>query len=427
MPSNEKSEFLEKQMEQTTPELKVGNSEPTQSEIPKLENAVTSVESNSSIAEKVETAPVEQIRPQKALPKAADGSIAKWFSSQNKGFLLAAAALGLVATQGIAIEQFRQTTLTEVAFAYGADKPGFVGAVHDLTYFYYWHRKPDVARLVTERAVAHLTAVKQDRGYKEAYLLAGLAAYELNADNTKKGNEVTDQVITALENKRDEIPALLPFELTYLGRALEDKNDYARAQKIFEKASELFPENRQKDALDALFHVGYDYNHLGEFSKAQKILQKVVGSKDLNYRDRPKALRALGVAYEGLKEYKLAELNLQKSIDGAYSIFRNARSSVAFSQIALGRVKNATGDKVKGEQLIKAGFDTFESMRDDHHYDYNDAKLNLANIYRDNGKFAEARGLYNDLLKEIADHDYAGPQRELVVSASDLLRKQSGK
>ncbi|MBC7997089.1 MAG: tetratricopeptide repeat protein, partial [Leptolyngbya sp.] len=203
--------------------------------------------------------------------------------------------------------------------------------------------------------------------------------------------------------------------------------DYTRAQKIFEKASELFPANQQDDAMDALFHVGYDYNHLGEFSKAQPILQKVVDSKKLYYKDRPKTLRALGVAYEGLKNYSLAELYLNQSIDEAVKAWGAVNSNVAFSQGALGRVKIAQGNKVEGQKLAEYSYKFFAGRRKSNQYDYNDAKLNLANIYRDNGKFAEARGLYDALLKDIADDDYAGPASDFVVRASDLLRKQSGK
>ncbi|MBC7998264.1 MAG: hypothetical protein IAF58_09990, partial [Leptolyngbya sp.] len=207
MLSNEKPEFLEKQLEQTTPELKVCNSEPTQSEILKSENLVSPSAINSNIAEKAETPPFEKIEHSTSIQKTSNVSISKWFSSQNQVFLLTVTALCLAATQGVAFEQFRQTTLTEMAFAYGADKPGFVGAVHDLTYFDYWHQKPQNARLVTERAVAHLAAVKRDKGNEEAYLLAGLAAYELNSGSSEKGKETTDRILTALENRRGEIPA----------------------------------------------------------------------------------------------------------------------------------------------------------------------------------------------------------------------------
>lgn len=433
MPSNNKPDFIEKQLEEATPELKVGSPEQSQLES-YSEDALLAVQQEHAALRPVpgelfapESAANEDVVSNAVIQNRDNRGFGKWFSSKNSTFLLTVSALVLVASQGVSLEQARQQVLTGIAFARGADKPGFVGAVHDLTYDYYWHNRSRDARHVTQQALSALSVAKQDKGHREAYLLAGLAYNQLNRDQPEKGKDTVDRLLTALENPKDEMPEQLPFDLAHVGRSLEDGDDYGRARKIFEKAAALFPEYRGDESADAIFHVGYDYNHLGEFAKAKDILQKLIDGKKLVPYDLPKAQRALGVAYEGLQDYKLAEKHLNKSIDSAVRRWGPVNSSVAFSKTALGRVKNAQGNHAEGERLAEQGFEFFDDRRDDHQDEYSETKLNLANIYRDNGKYAEARKLYDEMISEIKEGDYTGPDSKLVISASDLMRKTTGK
>lgn len=440
MPANEKPEFIEKVLERATPELKVGpssNSLPSENDYAQALRPISQSErsSNGSVILTSDTKARAQSggegvsgTPEIHLPNDVPYKGGASFNPQDYIFALIVAALFCAAMQGIQVEQFRQRVLTEVAFFRGADQPHFAETVYDMSTSYFVHRNSAESRLIAERAIAHLAGIKQDKSQKEALLLASIARNQLNAGELEAGQKTTDRVIASLEGSKKGSPEVLPNALVALGLLLEERSEYERASKIFNQAALLFPAYPPRYPADALFHVGYDYNKLSKFTKGEEILRKLIDSGTLHDRDRIKALRALGISYEGLKQYQKAEEFLQQSVDEGVQEFRRPNSiNVAYSRTALGRVKNVLGQKELAEQLAESGYHVLAEYRNYHLYDYNDAKLNLANIYRDNGKYDQAQKLYSEMLNDIGNDEYNGPDSDSVKSASKLLLERSGK
>lgn len=352
MPANEKPEFIARELEQTTPELKVGSSEHFLA--PEIDNASQSeFYSETTSVKEILADPGSIINKHPAdegnlsnrnlsreISQQSDSSDSRAlsFNPQKYFFALVLAALFFASTQGVGIEQFRQRVLTETAFIRGAEQPNFADTVYDMAYSYNAHQNPTEASLIAARGIAHLAAAKQDKSHKEALLLAVIAKNQFKSKQFEAGEKTTERVLEALDGSSMNSPEVLPGVLFGLGNTLENQGDFENALKVFDHAALLFPSYPVHRSALALYHVGFDYNKLGQFSKGEEVLNELLESNTLRSSDRPRALRALGISYEGLKQYKRAEEVLIQSFEGlrSFSLANSARfilhSALIFNQ-----------------------------------------------------------------------------------------------
>lgn len=221
----------------------------------------------------------------------------------------------------------------------------------------------------------------------------------------------------------------LPFLLSNLGNQFENWDKYDMAIKLNEKALSYWPREWRNGRSSADYSLGWEHLMAGHAALAEEHLKN-----SLNWSMKKGVtsynawrLSILGRSQVEQKKFMDAEVNLARSIEMWDELKKSERvTDVQYARIYTdqGRIKAALGNNNEAMKLFekaqailkKHKKRTFDTMRN---------QLAMANLFRDNGQFPQARDLYSKIIKKLDDGD-VGPDRKTVMKDWDLLRRMSG-
>lgn len=224
-------------------------------------------------------------------------------------------------------------------------------------------------------------------------------------------------------------------------RALLDQSSVLMSLHQFAEARTVAQQAVAINAYDAsIYGILVDANvEMGQYTEAVDMADKMISIRpDLRsysrvsylreiYGDVPGAIEAMQYAvsagYPGFEQTEWARLNLGNlyrhygRLDSAEYQYRMAlemRPNYPFAVAALAGIATAKGDRAEAEQLLKKACALIPEIG---------FYVDLARLYREEGRQAETRQLTREILAMLADDERAGHQMALEYAAVylDLL------
>lgn len=446
MASSEKPDFIEIAEKETPVKLTTGGLFGDESSPPEA-GASTQPEATKPISPPLETSHDDDSRF-KQLPTRKSMSRLPGGTFFFIGLLLA------VCFFGNQIDVVRNKTLADLAKSAGLDNRGYVETVGDLGDSLMKVHDFEGATEAYKTAQYTLATDGLDNGAKAAFIRLKLAqvdlakAYEQSAlghatkDETfreEKFDKSRQFEADAEQHSKEALDILakgdagvnteLPFLLSDLSNQFENWDKFDAAIKLNEKALSYWPRDWRNGRSSVDGALGWQYLMTGNAVLAEEHLKDALNwsmKKGVTSYNAWR-LSILGRSHVEQKKYMDAEVNLARSIEMWDELKKSERvNNVQYARIYTdqGRIKAGLGNTNEAMKLFekaqailkKHKHRTFDTMRNE---------LAMANLFRDNGQFSQARDLYSKIIKKIDNGD-AGPDRKIVMSDWDLLRRMSG-
>lgn len=355
---------------------------------------------------------------------------------------------------GNQIDVMRNRTLADLAKSAGIDNRSYVETVGDFSDSLVKVHDFDGAEDALKTAQRTLATDGLDNGAKGAFIRLKLAqidftkaneqsalGYATKSDSFRK--EKFDKArkfeVDAEQHAKEALDILakgdagvnteLPFLLSNVGDQFESWDEYELAIKLNEKALNYWPRDWRNGRSSVDGALGWQNLMAGHAESAEEHLKDALNwsmKKGVTSYNAWR-LSILGRSQVEQKKYMDAEVNLARSIEMWDELKKSERvNNVEYARIYTdqGRIKAGLGNTNEAMKLFekaqailkKHKHRTFDTMRNE---------LAMANLFRDNGQFSQARDLYSKIIRKIDNGD-AGPDRKIVMRDWDLLRRMSG-
>ncbi len=328
---------------------------------------------------------------------------------------------------GNSIDEYRKRSLAEITSIFAAEKDGYAETVGDLADSYEFHKKKDEARKAYQKGLADLTLSSVDKGAKGAYLRLKMALFEFRQNNDEEADRLAMKALELIREGGTTVPPETAYLLHDLAEQYENGWNYESAIQLNLQALEVWPHNRPFYRSTVQAKIGFEYNRLKQFDKAETWLRKALDFSRSNGESRANIWRLaqLGQAQIGQKKYKEAEVNLKSALEMQISMFKT-QETLHLGQIYadLGRLKVAQGNVPAAQKYFEDAAGIFKEGRYNPYYYLKNA-FELANLYRDNGQAGKARLLYEELSRRLNDGEIGPPVKD-VDREFDILRLQTG-
>lgn len=328
---------------------------------------------------------------------------------------------------GNQIDELRKQTLITLSSKLYMNGKGYVESVADLSNMYRFRNDSKADAATLNKGIAVLALNNQDKGAKGAYLRLRLAQIAGQDGQIDEAKSLATKALSMIEAGGTYVPYDLPLALSGLAWRLDDYWEYKTALALNLKANELWPTNRPNYRSHVRYTIGFEYNRLGQFDKAEPFLKQAL-LQSLSWGDDDDNVRRflqLGISQAGQKKYAEADTNLNSALRMQRNLTRSKRDTLlAEINTELGKVRAAQGDTLMARKYLEQAAETLKTKRRaSYHYLQN--QYALANLYRDIGEKNLAMPIYDQLILRLRDGEH-GPDIKDVERDRDLLRDQSG-
>jgi tetratricopeptide (TPR) repeat protein len=279
-----------------------------------------------------------------------------------------------------------------------------------------------------EKALSDLSSKGEDKGAKGAFVRLKLALLDFQSDNFNSAKSNAFKALDMLRAGGTYVPYETGFLLYEVAWQFDNYWDYTDGVLLHQKALDVWPKERPNYRSDVVADIGFEYNRLKRFDKAESAYKEALNQTLRTQGDSSSNVwryAQLGQAQIGQKKYMEAEINLNAALGMENRLHRD-RKTTHRAQIYtdLGRVKAARGDMKSAQDYFEKSEEILKRKKYESYY-YLINQLELANLYRDTGHPEKARPLYGDLLRRLDAGD-SGPDRKDVNRELDLLLAQTG-
>lgn len=435
MASSEKPDFIE--IDEKTPSVKLTEGPDASDSSGKTAGADNEKSSGAQSAAAETTGP----RPAFSLAQGAqnhyangDNAVAKKVLPVNRpmrklpfGPVTFIGLLVVLSTFGNQIDEMRKQTLAALAGKLYLNSQGYVETVSDLSWFYRQNRNLPAAKAALNKGLATLAANDQDKGAKGALLRLRLVSIAFQEKDEEAGRALANTALSMINKGGTYVPYETPLLLYLAAWNLDNYWDYKTALPLNLKAIELWPNNRPNYRSSVQYDIGFEYNRLKQYEKAEGYLKQAL-SQSLSWGDDDDNVRRflqLGISQLGQKKYPEAETNLNSALRMQQTLSRRKKDTqLAQIYSELGKVRAAQGDLLMARKYLERAAETLKSKRNSaYHYLLNQHAL--ANLYRDIGETNLATPIYESLLSRLRDGE-RGPDIKDVQRDVDLMRAKTG-
>ena len=221
-----------------------------------------------------------------------------------------------------------------------------------------------------------------DKNLKEE---ANQAYLELKEGNFNKAEDIYNKLYNL---KKEDIKEAADYAYQ-LGNVYYTQIKYSEAQKWYEQAVRLSPEN--PEYLNSLGIVCYD---MGDYKKAIDYLNKSLSIKKAvlgdNHPSVADTLNNLGLVYRSMGDYKKAIDYLNKSLSITKAVLGDNHPDVAGTLNNLGTAYGSMGDYKKAIDYLNKSLSITKAVLGDKHPSVADTLNNLGLVYRSMGNYEKA-------------------------------------
>lgn len=421
MASSEKPDFIEIDEKAPSVKLTEGSDAPLQSG-----------ETDGASGEK----PEPKLRPASMPPAGSmnDDGVPKKLPPANRplrklpfGAVAFVGLLVAISICGSKVDEARKQTLVTLASKFYINSQGFVETVSDLSWFYRQNRDLPAAKAALNRGIADLALNNQDIGAKGALLRLRLAQIAYQEKDEEEGRSLAITALSMINKGGSYVPYETPILLYQTAWDLDNYWDYKTALPLNLKAIELWPNNRPNYRSSVQYDIGFEFNRLKQFDKAEDYLKQAL-SRSLAWGDDEDNVRRflqLGISQLGQKKYAEAETNLNSALRMQQNLSRRKKDSM-LAQIysELGKVREEQGDTLMARKHLEQAAAILKNKSNASYFYLNNQHA-LANLYRDIGEMNLAKPIYENLLARLRDGE-RGPDLKDVERDFDLLREKMG-
>ena len=335
--------------------------------------------------------------------------------------------LVVIAAFGNRVDEVRKQTLATLASKLYSNSQGYVETVSDLSWFYRQNRNLPAAKAALNKGIAELAANNQDKGAKGALLRLRLASIAFQEKDEVEARNLANTALSMISKGGTYVPYETPLMLYQVAWHLDNNGDYTTALPLNLKAIELWPNNRPIYRSSVQYDIGFEYNRLKQYEKAEGYLKQAL-SQSLSWGDDDDNVRSflqLGTSQLGQRKYPEAEINLNSALRMQQNL-SNRKRDTQLAQIysELGKVRAAQGDLLMARKHLEQADETLKTKRSSAYHFLNNQHA-LANLYRDLGETNLAKPIYESLLSRLRDGE-RGPDIKDVQRDVDLMRAKTG-
>ncbi|OJX06449.1 MAG: hypothetical protein BGO76_00870, partial [Caedibacter sp. 38-128] len=200
--------------------------------------------------------------------------------------------------------------------------------------------------------------------------------------------------------------------LSHLGTVYRMLGEYKKAQEVLEQSLLIY--NRYLSECDiekarALGYLSIVYKHLDNFSQAQRTLEESLAIYErhpaMNHVGYARVLGYLGILYRELGEAHKAREALERSV-AVYQKHPEHHVGLSWALVHLGNIHRELGNYHEAKKVLEQALQNYKKHYSDQYIDVGWTLVHLGNVYRKLGNYSKARDLLEKAL-EIHKQNYS--------------------